>query len=68
MASAGACAAAPAERPPIACVPPEVWSWLHESLGVRPHVVARARATLANGDQASADDVAEAMLRSRSAS
>jgi hypothetical protein len=44
-------------------MPTEVWSWLRESLAVRPHVVARVRASLASGDDGpSPDDVALAIL------
>jgi hypothetical protein len=56
--------AATLERPPVDGMPLEVWSWLRESMAVRPQVVARARAALARGEQATADDVALAILRS----
>jgi len=51
-------------RPPVDGMPAEVWSWLRESMAVRPHVVERVRAALARGERASADDVALAILRS----
>jgi len=57
--SATTAASAP---PPVAGMPAEVWSWLRESTVVRPQVVARVRTALANGEQASPDDVALAIL------
>ena len=48
--------------PPIAGMPLELWTWLRESTLVRPHVVARARASLAAGERTSAHDVADAIL------
>lgn len=51
------------DRPPVAGMPVEVWTWLRESMAVRPQVVARVRASLDAGHQASADDVALAILR-----
>ena len=49
--------------PPIAGMPPEIWSWLRQSRSVRPHVVARVRAALAAGELVSAEDVALAILK-----
>lgn len=43
-------------------MPVEIWSWLRESMAVRPQVVARVRATIASGQQVSAEDVALAIL------
>ena len=54
--------AATSDVPPIAGMPDEIWSWLRESMAVRPLVVARVRAALASGEQASAEDVALAIL------
>lgn len=51
------------DTPPVAGMPVEVWSWLRESMAVRPHVVARVRAALDAGVQATPDQVALAMLR-----
>jgi hypothetical protein len=48
--------------PPIAGMPPEIWTWLRESRSVRPHVVARVRAALAAGRRVSSDDVALAII------
>lgn len=48
--------------PPVPGMPLEMWLWLREARPVRPHVVARARAALAAGKQATADEVALAML------
>lgn len=49
--------------PPFPGMPLEMWAWLQESRPVRPHVVARVRAALAAGKQATADEVALAMLQ-----
>jgi hypothetical protein len=57
-------AASTLDRPPVDGMPAEVWSWLRESMAVRPHVVSRVRDALARGERASADDVALAILRS----
>jgi hypothetical protein len=57
-------AAAPASQPPVSGMPLEVWSWLRESMAVRPLVVERVRRALAKGERASADDVALAILQS----
>jgi hypothetical protein len=43
-------------------MPAEIWSWLRESMAVRPHVVARVRAQLDAGEQPTAYQVALAML------
>ena len=51
------------DQPPVPGMPAEVWTWLRESMSVRPHVVARVRASLASGDdRPSPDDVALAIL------
>jgi hypothetical protein len=50
------------DAPPVAGMPIEVWTWLRESLAVRPSVVARVRARLDAGDRPTADDVAAAIL------
>jgi hypothetical protein len=52
-----------ADHPPVAGMSVEVWSWLRETMEVRPHVVARIRAALDAGHQATPDQVAAAMLR-----
>jgi hypothetical protein len=43
-------------------MPIEVWTWLRESLAVRPQVVARVRASLEAGERRTGDDIANAML------
>ena len=49
-------------QPPVHGMPIEVWTWLRESMAVRPHVVARVRASLEAGERATPDDIATAML------
>ena len=51
-----------ATQPPVPGMPLEMWTWLRESRSVRPHVVARVRAALAEGKQVSSDDLARAIL------
>jgi hypothetical protein len=43
-------------------MPAELWSWLRESIAVRPSVVARVKASLEAGERRSPDDIALAML------
>jgi len=49
-------------RPSVSGLSPEVWSWLRESLPVRPSVVATVRERLAAGDRPAPEDVALAIL------
>jgi hypothetical protein len=49
-------------RPSVTGLSPEVWTWLRESLPVRPGVVATVRERLAAGDRPPAEDVALAIL------
>lgn len=49
-------------QPPVDGMPLEVWTWLRESMAVRPQVVARVRASLESGERATADQIARAML------
>ena len=49
--------------PPVAGMPAEVWSWLRESLAVRPTAVAEARARLDAGLRPSSVELADALLR-----
>ena len=49
-------------RPPVTGLSPEVWTWLRESLAVRPNVVATVRERLAAGDRPAPEDVALAIL------
>ena len=58
--SGAAPAASP--QPAVAGIPPEVWAYLRETMTVRPHVVARVRASLQAGVQPTSDEVALAML------
>ena len=48
--------------PPIAGMPVETWSWLRDSLAVRPHVVAQVRELLSAGHRPTPDQVANAMI------
>jgi hypothetical protein len=52
----------PTLHPPVTGMPPEVWTWLHESSPVRPHVVADVRARLDAGVRPPVEDVALAIL------
>ena len=54
---------APLHQPPVAGMPPEVWSWLRDAQPVRPRVVADVRARLDAGQRPTPEDVALAMLR-----
>ena len=45
-------------------MPVEVWSWLHESLSVRPEAVAEARARLDAGLRPTSTQLADALLAS----
>jgi len=49
-------------RPSVSGLSPEVWTWLRESLPVRPSVVATVRERLAAGDRPAPEDVALAIL------
>ena len=49
-------------KPPVAGMPIEIWTWLHEPRSVRPHVVARVRAALVAGHRVAPRDVALAMI------
>jgi hypothetical protein len=56
--------ARPCDVPPVAGMPIEVWTWLRESVSVRPAVVAVARARLEAGKRPTATELAEALLQS----